>query len=406
MTRKHAAAYLIACTLTLLAWTRGIRANGPLEASGVIQVEEVRLASELQGQVVQISVQNGATVTSGQTLVVLDSRTLQANVRQAQAALEAALADLALARARPRAEVLAGKQADLDLAKAQQLGAHAAWQAALERLHDPQDLKQQILQARARAALAAQSVEVAQADYQQAQYAAEHANWNSTERYLLDLQAAAKKTSAEAARADESLARLALQRLEDLRDRPFGLQALAHSAGGRYLVVTADVLVAQAELDDAEAGPTLEEMAVADANVALARAQLRLAQAQYERLTIRAPVDGVVLERNVNVGEMAMAGVTLVTVADLSQVYLVAYVPESGVGELRLGQKVIVSADGFPQGRFEGLVAHIADQPQYTPRNVATKEERVNTVYAVRIRLSNPEGLLKPGMAADVVFVR
>ncbi|MBC7261414.1 MAG: efflux RND transporter periplasmic adaptor subunit, partial [Chloroflexi bacterium] len=81
-----------------------------------------------------------------------------------------------------------------------------------------------------------------------------------------------------------------------------------------------------------------------------------------------------------------------------------AYVPAHRLGEVYLGQRVEVTIDSFPQRRFEGQVVHIADEPQYTPRNLATKEERVNTVYAVKVRLPNPEGLLKPGMAGDAVF--
>ena len=164
------------------------------------------------------------------------------------------------------------------------------------------------------------------------------------------------------------------------------------------------VQVRQAELDDLQAGATAEETAAAEANVALAQAQLRLAQMQMEHLTIRAPLNGTVLECMIHVGETVMPGVTLLRIADLSTVYLVVYVPENRLGEVHLGQKVSVTVDSFPQRPFEGQVMHIADQAQYTPRNVATKEEQVNTVYAVKIRLSNAERLLKPGMAADAVF--
>ncbi|MGC8787925.1 MAG: HlyD family secretion protein, partial [Anaerolineae bacterium] len=175
-------------------------------------------------------------------------------------------------------------------------------------------------------------------------------------------------------------------------------------AKGKYEVADAAVTVVQAELDDLLAGATAEEVAVAEANLALAQAQLRLAQMQLERLTLRAPANGVVIARMVNVGETAQPGVTLLTIADLDEVHLVAYVPAHRLGEVYLGQRVEVTIDSFPQRRFEGQVVHIADEPQYTPRNLATKEERVNTVYAVKVRLPNPEGLLKPGMAGDAVF--
>lgn len=378
--------------------------HSPLEASGVIQVEEIRLASEFQGHVSQVSVQAGDPVTAGQVLVVLDSNTLQSNVRQAQAALDTAQADLAVLRARPRTEEVAAKQAQLAMAKAERDGAYAAWQAALRALREPQALQEQILQAEAQVALAAQNVQMAEADYYRARYAADHAEWNSTERQVLELQAEAAKATLEAARADERAAQVASQHLRGMLEKPLVLQAKANEAEGKYRVAEAAVQVAGAELDDLLAGATAGEVAVAEANTALVQAQLRLAQTTLERLTIRAPVNGTVVERTIHVGETAMPGVTLLTVADLSQVDLVVYVPVTRLGEVHLGQKIYITVDSYPQRQFEGQVVHIADEAQYTPRNVATKEERVNTVYAVKIRLPNPGGLLKPGMAADAVF--
>ncbi len=85
---------------------------------------------------------------------------------------------------------------------------------------------------------------------------------------------------------------------------------------------------------------------------------------------------------------------------------MTVYVPETRVGHVRIGQRVDVTVASFPQRIFEGQLIHIADRPQYTPMNVATKEERVSTVYGVKVALPNSEGLLKPGMAADAVFRR
>jgi len=379
-------------------------ANRPLEASGVVQVEEVRLASEFQGYVSQVLVQAGDSITAGQVLLVLDSNSVKSSVRQAQAALEAAQADLDLARAAPRPEEVAARRAQLAMTEAERDVAYSAWQAALQALREPQELQQQILEAEAQVALAAQNVQLATADYYQVQSAADQAEWNSTERRVLELAAAAAKAALAAARTDERAAQVALQHLQGIRRRPIALQAQANAVEWEYRLACVGAQVAQAELDDLLAGAMPEEVAVAEANLALAQAQLGLAQTQLERLTIRAPVDGTVVERMINVGETAMPGITLLTVADLSEVYLNVYVPENRTGEVYLGQNVDVTVDSFPQRRFEGRVMHIADQAQYTPRNVATKEERVNTVYGVKIRLPNPEGLLKPGMAADVIF--
>jgi len=97
---------------------------------------------------------------------------------------------------------------------------------------------------------------------------------------------------------------------------------------------------------------------------------------------------------------------TLLTVADLSEVHVTVYVPETRVGHVRIGQRVDVTVDSFPQRTSEGQLIHIADRPQYMPMDVATKEERVSTVYGVKVVLPNPERLLKPGMAADATFGR
>lgn len=394
---------LLAITVVFLSGGRA-QAKDPLEASGVIEADEIRIASEFQGTVLQVAVQAGETVRAGQVLVALDSPSIQATVRQAEAGVKTAQAELELIQSKPRAEEVSIKQAQLAMAKAQRDEAYAAWQSAQRELEELQELQKQLLEARAQWALARENVEQAEANYFRARYLADHAEWNSTERQVLEFQAKAAEAALSAARAEERAAAVAVQHLEGMQQKPLAYQAKANAAKGKYDVATAAVAVVQAELDDLLAGATTEEVALAEANLALAQAQLRLAQLQQERLTLRAPVTGMVMARMANVGETALPGVPLLTIADLNEVYLMVYVPAHRLGEVHLGQKVEVTVDSFPQRRFEGHVVHISDEPQYTPRSIATKEERVNTVYAVKVRLPNPEGLLKPGMAGDVVF--
>jgi HlyD family secretion protein len=117
---------------------------------------------------------------------------------------------------------------------------------------------------------------------------------------------------------------------------------------------------------------------------------------------IRAPIDGVVLDRLVEPGELVNPNSTLFTVADLTTLTLTVYVPEDRYGQVNLGQTYSVSVDSFPGTVFNGTVTHIADQAEFTPRNVQTVAGRKNTVYAVRLTLDNPNLSLKPGMPADV----
>ena len=378
----------------------------PLEATGVIQVEEVRIASEFQGTVSHVLVDAGLGVGIGEPVVLLESSSVEASVGQAQEALETARLELDVVLAEPRPEALAAKQAQVALAEAKRAGAYAACQAAFGVLQEPQELQAEILAAEAQAALAAQNVQFARADYHQSERARDDAEWNTPQRQVLELELQAKNAAWDAARADEQMAHVALKHLRRMRDEPIGFQALANMEWGKYLVAVAATQVARVQLEDVEAGPTAAEVAVAEANVTLALAQLALAQTQLNRLTLRSPVDGTVVERMTHAGETAVPLGTLLTVADLSEVYVTLFVSGTSVGHTRLGQRVDVTVDSFPQRTFEGQVIHIADQPQYTPMNVATKEERVNTVYGVKVVLPNSEGLLKPGMAADAVFQR
>jgi HlyD family secretion protein len=118
---------------------------------------------------------------------------------------------------------------------------------------------------------------------------------------------------------------------------------------------------------------------------------------------LKAPSGGVILERLVHTGELAVPGAPLFTLADLDQVTLTVYVPEADLGRVSLGQDVEVTVDAYDQV-FAGQVTHIASQAEFTPKNIQTQEERVHMVFAVKIRLDNPDQLLKPGMPADAVF--
>ncbi len=122
------------------------------------------------------------------------------------------------------------------------------------------------------------------------------------------------------------------------------------------------------------------------------------------RELIRSPLNGVVLYRAVEPGEVASPGTPLMTIADLNKLKLTVYVPEDRYGLINLGQVYPVSVDSFPGQTFAGTVSYISDQAEFTPRNVQTTENRKTTVFAIRLDLPPSDGKLKPGMPADVQF--
>jgi HlyD family secretion protein len=142
----------------------------------------------------------------------------------------------------------------------------------------------------------------------------------------------------------------------------------------------------------------------AKTNVVTAQARLHTIETQLKKTTVYVPMDGVVLTRNVEPGEFVQPGAVTFSMANLDDLTITVYVPEDQYGNISLEQKAAVTVDSFPGETFDAVVIHIANQAEFTPRNVQTVEGRSATVYAIKLRVTDLEGKLKIGMPADVVF--
>jgi len=128
---------------------------------------------------------------------------------------------------------------------------------------------------------------------------------------------------------------------------------------------------------------------------------LALARTRLSYATVFSPLSGTVLSKNAEPGEFVAAGTPVVTVADLREVWLRGYIPETDLGKLRLGQEVAVTTDSYPGKKYEGRVTFIAQEAEFTPKSVQTQKERVKLVYRIKVTIANPAAELKPGMPAD-----
>ncbi len=137
------------------------------------------------------------------------------------------------------------------------------------------------------------------------------------------------------------------------------------------------------------------------AQVAQAQATLILAELNLKRATITAPISGTIVSRPIESGELVAPGTTVYVIANLDKVNLVVYIPEDKLGKVRLKQEANITVDSFPNRTFAGKVQKIAEQAEFTPANIQTKEQRVNLVFAVTISIDNKDHDLKPGMPAD-----
>jgi HlyD family secretion protein len=204
--------------------------------------------------------------------------------------------------------------------------------------------------------------------------------------------------------AEQKDAGAVLQDLLRLKNDPQEAQLEVTQAEAAYQTAQAGVGVAQRQLETLKAGPRGEQVAVAEAQLKQAEAGLTALQVQRGQHTLVAPVSGWAVERSAHQGEMAAPGQPLLTLADLSRLTLTVYVPEPEIGRVSIGQAVPVLVDTFPDQPFAGRVTSIGDQAEFTPKNVQTRQERANTVFAVKITLDSPDLRLKPGMPADAIL--
>ena len=161
------------------------------------------------------------------------------------------------------------------------------------------------------------------------------------------------------------------------------------------------VTAAQGAVDQAQAAVEQAQKAVQQA-----QANLDLLDAQIAKLAVYAPMDGTILTRNVDPGEFVQPGAVAFALADLNNITITVYIPEDRYGQISLGQQAHVTVDSFPAETFTAEVIHIADQAEFTPRNIQTVEGRSSTVFAIKLKVTDSGGKLKIGMPADVTFTR
>ena len=391
------------------AGTRPVPAGAAIQAAGTVEGDEFNIAAELESRVVKVTAAEGDRVAKGQVLVQQDGSQLEAQYAQARAAVVAAQAGLATVTAPPQLARVSQARAQVAQAQAA-LAAARTVLADAERLRaDPQDLNTQIDSVNAQLQTTTAQVDLAQATLKAAQVQQQHAPQNGsdetkTTRAMYDQEVAADQAAVDAAQAQVSGTQATLAALQAILAQPVALDAAVDKAQGQVCQASAAVTVALAAEAQTEAPAQPEAVALARAKIAQAQAAADLLQATIRKLQVASPITGTVMSKVVHEGEVAQPGQALLTLVDLSRVKLVIYVPESRIAQVVLGERAQVVADAYPGRAFEGTVTRVNDQAEFTPRNVETQEERVDTVYEVDLSLQNLDGALKLGMPAVATF--
>jgi HlyD family secretion protein len=168
-----------------------------------------------------------------------------------------------------------------------------------------------------------------------------------------------------------------------------------------YETAVANVKEAEEALKLQQKGPRIEQIEQARARLQQAEESRALSETNLSYAILYSPLTGLVLSKSIEPGEYVSAGTPIVTVGEMNDVWLRAYINETDLGRVRVGQDVQVTTDSYPGKIYPGRISFISSQSEFTPKNVQTEKERVKLVYRIKVNISNPEMQLKPGMPAD-----
>jgi len=367
------------------AWSRmKVDDEGVLRLSGNIEFKKVDIAFKTAGKLVELTVDEGANVTQGKMIARLDHEQMSrmrerdsATVLSAESQLlqlqtgiryqkemtkgETALRESEMRQAKAKLQEL------LDGARPQELS------QARSALEDLRTLRAQAGKEldRAKQLIAKEDISQNQFDQYQTRFASLSAQVASAEQRLALLLEGPRKTDIEAARAAVARTEAALkiteaQRLEILRRE--------------------------------------EDLAARRADISRAKSGVSVIDSQLDDTVAMAPIDGVVLVKSADPGEVLAAGTPIVTLGDITDPWLRGYVPQSKLGQVKLGMPVAIHSDSYPGKTYRGKVSFIASEAEFTPKQIQTTEERVKLVYRIKVEVENPGRELKLNMPVDGVI--
>lgn len=355
--------------------------NNRLDVSGNLELTEVDISFKVPGKLVELNVDEGSWVKKGMVIARIDRDQVERQRTRDQAGLFSAESQFSQTETsiQWQRQTL---ESDVALRKAEL----AAAQAQLDQLLAG-SRPQEIQQARAAVNDAEAQHDQAKADWDRAQDLIK--NDDISKQQYDQYRTRLESTAATLMQAREKLA-LVVEgpRKEDIE-------------AARAQVARAQAAVQVSEANRLELKRREEDLVAHRAEVERARAQMAITQTQINDTVVTAPIDGVVLVKSAEVGEVLAAGTTVVTIGDIDHPWLRAYVNETDLGRVKLGQAAKLTTDSYPGKTYPGRISFIASEAEFTPKQIQTREERVKLVYRVKIDVDNHSHDLKSNMPVD-----
>ena len=366
-------------------FTRPVVNDNALHVSGRIEGYETNVGPKVGGRVDFISSREGDEVKKGQPLVKISDDDIQAQLRGARARY---------LKSQEKAEEAEYQikviESQIDEAK-------------LSLTQSGEDARAQIDQAEANVAQAEARLSESQAQLAQAKADWELAKLRKTRFDMLASKGAVSQDEDDQAVTTESTTR-----------------ALVDSKGSSLQAAKKQLAVAKASLNQARStrlNPAMKSARIVALQQQLMQSQYSLKSAKHDisdaraeedqivaniaYLNVLSPIDGIVTARAVEPGAVVVPGTTLLSLINLDTVYLRGYVPEGQIGRVKVGQKARVQLDTNKSQALEGTVIQIDPEGSFTPENIYFKDDRVKQVFGIKIGISRPDRLAKPGMPAD-----
>ncbi|WP_202708597.1 HlyD family secretion protein [Sporosalibacterium faouarense] len=345
-----------------------------IEGSGIVEGNSIVVSSQLHGQLKTIEIEEGELVEKEQLIATLDSEIIKSKVIQAEAQLEIAKTQVESAKASMEALALTVDQSELAVDLSQK------------------EVENNIKQAKS-------NLEVAKSNLVQLQFTYNDTK-NDYEKYLnLYNDGAVSKSQLEKVKL----------KLDTVKSKLEVAQKQVEGAVATLSLAKSSIL--NTEIYEKTNQSTIKQMEQAKALYSTAIAKRKLAEASLQEINavlkdtrILAPAKGRITLKMVNEGELVNVGTPIVEVIDLSNLDLMVYISEQQIGRVKLEQEAKVYIDSFNDKVFKGKVSYISDKPEFTPKNVHMKEDRVKLVYGVKIKLEDTDGIIKPGMPADAII--
>lgn len=394
-----------------------------IEANGTLEATEIQISSEVAGRIEKVSFEEGDKIKINQLLAIVNDDIYKTQVLQAKANFFANQSKYQSLKVGARKEEVDQAALLKEQSEKLLLGSNKTYYDSKEIYENRSIYKQQLDTADTQYKTSKSQYETAKANLEQLKSSFKVTKSNlartkdlynkqsistqqlDTVQNQFDIVSAQLKMAEQNLNQSKTLmdgAERNFKNVQNIYENRAQQKLQLHSAEVQKEVAESNLEISKKKLDLIKAQAKKEDLESLKSVTLQADAGVKLAQIQLDKTKVKSNVEGIVITKSVEKGEVVNQGSLIATIADLSKIWLRVYVPEYQVNLLKIGQSVNIKTDSSPNKIFTGKIIQISSKAEFTPRNVQTKEERVNQVFGVKIAIANNNLELKAGVPADV----